>query len=341
MGSVRRETKVARVVRAGIRAPSVLNSQPWAVVDDGDSLQVRADPARRVADVDPEGREMFVSVGAFLLNLRVAAEHEGLDAEVRLFPDPDDPWFVARLTLGPALSRTSHDPDLYPAIELRRSLRGTGSERAVDPDVLPVLRRAVRAERADLVLVGHPGKDAGPLLSAMRRAEARASQDVGARGADRAWVGVGPDRTDGVPATVLRAGYTDPILDVHRATRDEASGARTFEGRQHLAVVTTVDDGPRSWVVAGQALERLLLVAASRDVQAAIATRALEDVQARHEIESAYCSGARAQVLLRLAHGWTGPPTPRRGLDDVLVRPAGRAGASGTPAGPTPPGPAP
>ncbi|UKJ64141.1 hypothetical protein H1Q78_01255 [Cellulosimicrobium cellulans] len=337
---MRRDAKVARIVRAGTRAPSVLNSQPWAVVDDGDDLQVRADPARWVADVDPEGREMFVSVGAFLLNLRVAAEHEGLDAAVTLFPAPDDPWLVARVTLGPAGSRTSHEPDLYPAIELRRSLRGTDSERAVDPDVLPVLRRAVRRERADVVFAGPRGKNAGPLLAGMRRAEARASQDVGVRDADRAWVGVGPERPDGVPAAVLRAGYTDPILDVHRATRDEASGARTFEGRQHLAVVTTVDDGPLSWVVAGQALERMLLVAASRDVQAAIATRALEDVGVRHEIESAYCPGARAQVLLRLAHGWTGPPTPRRGLDDVLSRPAGQAGASGTPAGPLPPGPA-
>src|SRR5262245_5767701 len=62
---------------AAAAAPSIHNTQPWLFRPRGDAVDVLADRRRRLATLDPEGREMFVSVGAAVFNLRVAVRAHG------------------------------------------------------------------------------------------------------------------------------------------------------------------------------------------------------------------------------------------------------------------------
>ncbi|MFE7408017.1 Acg family FMN-binding oxidoreductase [Isoptericola sp. NPDC057559] len=315
--------RIGRIIDAGTRAPSVHNTQPWAVrVHDERHLSLRADPARRLPRTDPQGREMFVSCGAFLLNLRVAAAHEGLDAHARLVPDPDDPMLVARVALGPLTAPGFFDPHLYAAIGARRTARGSRVSTPLDPATVALLGRAVALEQAGLVLVGPRAPAHGALVTAMRRAEAFVVLDGERQEEDRDWLGVPRGGPDGVPADAMGTWFREPVRDVPPAGRDEASGARTFESGATAVIVTTRADGPRDWVVAGQALERMLLVATTRGVQASFATRVLEDPATRAELERACCPESRAQMLLRLGYGTGAPATPRRDLDDVVLGPA-------------------
>ncbi|OLT53176.1 hypothetical protein [Cellulosimicrobium sp. CUA-896] len=323
-----RSTYVERIVEAGMRAPSIHNVQPWSVETDGETLDVRVDRARMLPGIDPAGRETFLSCGAFLLNVRVAAEREGLDASVRLLPRRDDPLLVARVTLAPLVAPTFDEPGLDDALATRRTARGNTPDRPVDPDVLAALRRAVVLEDADVTFLDPRDAARGHLLSTMRRAEALASLAPARVAIDREWLGVPRGRSDGVPVDSLGGWFADPVLDVPAPARDEAGGARTFEGRATVAVLTTPGDRPDDWLVAGQALERMLLVAATHGVHAAFATQVLEDPSTRSAVERAYCPEASAQMLMRLGYGAAGPTTPRRELDDVLRRRAGTHAAT-------------
>ncbi|HEY9484846.1 MAG TPA: nitroreductase, partial [Micromonosporaceae bacterium] len=53
-------------------APSIHNSQPWRFRVAGDRIEVMLDRDRLLSAIDPTGREAWMSVGAALLNLRVA-----------------------------------------------------------------------------------------------------------------------------------------------------------------------------------------------------------------------------------------------------------------------------
>ncbi len=322
-----RSTRMERIVEAGTRAPSIHNVQPWSVDVDGESLDVRADRSRMLPSIDPSGRETFLSCGAFLLNVRVAAEREGLDASVRLLPRRDDPLLVARVTTSPLVAPSFDEPGLADALATRRTARGNTPDRPVDPDVLAALRRAVVLEDADVRFLGPRDAARGHLLSTMRRAEALASLAPARVATDREWLGVPRGRADGVPVDSLGGWFADPALDAHTHARDEVGGARTFEGRATVALLTTPGDGPYNWLVAGQALERMLLVAATHGVHAAFATQVLEDASTRSALERAFCPEESAQMLVRLGYGAAGPATPRRELDDVLGRRVGRADA--------------
>ncbi|MFC8597316.1 Acg family FMN-binding oxidoreductase [Isoptericola sp. NPDC057191] len=321
-----RDERIARIVAAGCRAPSVHNTQPWSVrVEDHGHLTVRADPSRQLDRCDPQGREMFISCGAFLLNLRVGAAHEGLDAHVQLSPDPDDLLLAARVTLDDRGAPSTFDPALFRALTSRRTVRGGAAARPLQSPDVERLRRAVVLEHADVVFLGPHDAARGRLVSAMRRAEALALGDDALLAQDRSWLGVSRDRVDGVPVDAMGGWFRESVVDQHSLDRDVASGARTFETGATSALLTTPQDGPRHWLVVGQALERMLLVATTRGIQASFATRVLENPATRAEVERAFHLDSRAQVLLRFRYGSGAPFTPRREPDDVI-----RAGSHGS-----------
>lgn len=60
-------------------APSSHNVQPWLIrYHDARHWELAPDPRRRLPVVDPDGGEMWLSLGAFLENLGVAARNRGL-----------------------------------------------------------------------------------------------------------------------------------------------------------------------------------------------------------------------------------------------------------------------
>ena len=89
-------TSVIRTaVQAATWAPSVHNTQPWSFAVDGDEIALRADSDRKLRIGDPSGREMLISCGAALMNVRLALRALGYEPQVRVLPDPDRPALSA------------------------------------------------------------------------------------------------------------------------------------------------------------------------------------------------------------------------------------------------------
>ncbi|MEW5721844.1 MAG: hypothetical protein AB1896_01965 [Thermodesulfobacteriota bacterium] len=81
-------------------APSGHNSQPWYVKLVGpDEWIIGADPARRLPAVDPENREVLLSLGAFAENLVLAAGSLGLEAEIEVLAQTSSDEEVLRVRL--------------------------------------------------------------------------------------------------------------------------------------------------------------------------------------------------------------------------------------------------
>src|ERR1700739_344871 len=99
--------KARYTVRYAILAPSSHNTQPWRFVVNGSELLVCADRTRSLPNIDPFDRELIISCGAALLNLRVALAHFNVPVEIVTFPQSSDPDIVARIVFpssGPKLN---------------------------------------------------------------------------------------------------------------------------------------------------------------------------------------------------------------------------------------------
>ena len=102
-------TDIGRLIDAAKAAPSVLNTQPWLfeIVAD-DRINLRAERERWLKYIDPKRRELFISCGAALFNLRLAVRVAGHDPVVWLMPDEkNQPDLLASVEI---VSTRAHPP---------------------------------------------------------------------------------------------------------------------------------------------------------------------------------------------------------------------------------------
>jgi nitroreductase len=306
-------------VRVAVAAPSLHNSQPWRfrIVEGG--VDVYVDRRRQLEVIDPTGREMLISVGAAVLNLRVAIRHSGFLPAWRLWPDAAEPDLVARVRPGPPASPDPVVEALAEAIPRRHTNRHPFDRTVVPADVMERLTEAAALEGGQLNTVDAIGRTA--ILSLVRTAEQRLRTEGRYRAELTEWTLPSPGRRDGVPpyaygpwasleSLPLRDfGLTQPML----RRRDER-----FEPHPTILVLSTTGDTGEQWVRAGQALQRVLLVATGHGLSATPMSQPLE-IPALRELLTSSGTGRAAQVILRVGYGPPTAATPRRPLADVLL----------------------
>jgi hypothetical protein len=84
-----------------------------------------------------------------------------------------------------------------------------------------------------------------------------------------------------------------------------------------ICVATPTDDAP-AWLAAGQALERLLLVAASAGITASYLNQPIEMGALRERLRTTLAMDGVPQILVRMGRGKPVPHSPRRPLPEVV-----------------------
>lgn len=316
------------LIQAAVAAPSLHNTQPWQFAVTPDAVEVYADPSRQLRHADPAGRAMLVSVGAAVFNLRVAAEHLRFRPEVRVIPDlvwREAPVLVATVALGSRLDDTGPLAVLYPAVAVRRTNRRPFRPDPVPEAALDVLVAAARAEGAGLSVYVDPA-DVAWTIGLIHEADRVEREDVAVPGERAAWIG-GPDRDEGIPVGSLGplpAGYGTPFRDLGSGVATPREYA-VFERTPTVAVLSTAGDRPSDWVLAGQALEHLLLDASRAGLSASFMNQPLEQPELRSRVQVTRAGTPHPQMLLRIGYGEPVPPTPRRDLSAVRREPGDAA----------------
>jgi nitroreductase len=306
-------------LEAAIAAPSVHNTQPWRFRLAGGTVDVLADRSRRLDVLDPHGRELFISVGAAVFNLRAAMLAHGRVPMLRLLPDAAEPDLVARITVGPPTRPPATAVMLAGAIPRRHTNRQPFMEIPVPTEALADLSAAANVERARLVVTDSAARDV--VLDIVRIAEQRRRHDPAYWRELGEWTRPGAERSDGVPPETFGpwdALETVPIRDFSLARPARRRKPAPFERAPTIAVLYTRDDTPHEWLRGGQALERVLLTATVRGLASTIMTQPVEAPHLRTLLEDA-SDGYAAQAVLRFGYGPLSAASGRRPLDEVVV----------------------
>ncbi|MEV1109301.1 nitroreductase [Micromonospora sp. NPDC049751] len=305
---------------SAVRAPSLHNTQPWRFRLRAGGIEVLADPSRRLPETDPSGWGVRVACGAALFNLRIALAVAGVPARVRLRPDPAEPDLLARLVPDLPRRPSPTEQSLHTAIPRRFSNRLPFWPDPVPSDARWRLGDAARAEGCWLeLLVGVSAVNAFGEIA--RGAHRVLERDPAYRAEREQWLRH-ESAPDGVPTSAGGPQHEpqDVLPTRGFGGRDRAPG-RDFEPEPLVGVLGSVGNTAIDQVVAGQALQRVLLTAVDAGLGVSMLSQPIEVPTAREQLRVSLGRFGTPQMVLRVGYGQPGRPTPRREVDEVLDLP--------------------
>ena len=305
------------LISAATLAPSSHNTQPWLFVVGKRRIDVIADRRRALPVNDPEDRELTISCACALFNLRVAAAAAGYAPRVTLCPEPGNEDLLARVELAHA-DLPHVDAGLRAAIGMRRTTRERFGPEAVGQPAIQALAAAADREGAALRVLAteaqrHEAADLVAQGDALQWGNPSWRRELGA------WMH--PRREgDGLSLPAFAVPIAQAIVRTFDMGQGIAARDRQLADESPLlTVLATRGDSVKDWLVAGQALQRMLLTGVAFGLQASYLNQPVQIGALRRRLEqSAGCEGV-AQVLVR----WGTPlrdlsPSPRRPLADVV-----------------------
>lgn len=302
---------------AAVRAPSLHNSQPWRFRLRDGAIEILTDPARRLVVADSGGWAVRIACGAATFNARLALAAGGTPADVVLRPHGATPDVVARLTPRAPRPGTYAEVDLAAAIPRRYSNRQPFWPDPVPAEVRARLIEAARAEGAWVdLLVGMTAlsgfaeiaDSADRVLRRDFRYQAELSTWVHADAAP-----------DGVPVAAGAPAHEPQDLLPQRSFGERRRPAgRDFEAEPLVAILGSGGDRPIDQLIAGQALQHLLLTATDAGLASSMISQPIEVPAAREQLRRSLGRTGVPQMALRIGYGRPGRPTPRRPLEEVL-----------------------
>lgn len=320
--------KLSFCLNYAILAPSSHNSQPWRFKLGLEEVKLYADRTRGLPVVDPEDRQLVMSCGAALYNLRLAIRHFGHLDDTYLFPDGTVRDLLALVQIGRPGRAAVEEHAMFAEITSRRTNRQQFESREVPCEILANLHRQAATEGADLLFISEP-EARDRLVALICEGDCVQMSNPSFRRELAAWIHPARSATrDGIPGYAYGLSelldFTTPMYASVLRTFDLGNGIaardrKLADGSPVLAVLTTEADTQAAWLSAGQALERVLLSAAAQGISASFLNQPIEVASLRPKLCEAQSLPGFPQIILRLGYGQPIKPTPRRHLRDTLM----------------------
>lgn len=314
--------QVAEASIAALRAPSILNTQPWRWRLAGEHAELWADRSRQLSGLDPDGRLLLLSCGAALHHATIALLAAGFAGDVQRLPDPDRPDLVARIRQGP---HCRPDDVLYGAIYRRRTDRRPFDDERPGEAVLDELRAAAERHGAHLHIVRDDQITA--FASAVAHAGEVEHADPRFRDDMLAWTTRSRGERDGVSprSTVPRGRRTVQPRDFNLASPPALDPGPGSDRGTVYAIVTIDADEPRDWVAAGEALSDVWLTLTARGLAASPISEVVEVVPVRQALRRLLGGVGNPAIAMRIGVPVDGvgpvPAAARRSGTDTIGLP--------------------
>src|SRR6266498_67253 len=320
MGSTS-SVQMRELIRYATLAANGHNTQPWKFAIKENVIEIHPDYARHLSVVDPNDRELWISLGCALENLLEAARAAGYAPEVT-YPDAVDFIHVRLIPDNPQSN------PLFKAIPLRQNTRSEYNGGLIKRDdldkvlALPlepgvVLRFALNPTDMETILEyvnqGNLSQYADEafldeLISCLRfnKKEALSSFD-----------GL-YSRCSGNPEVPRWLGQMFVAGTKPRQQAD--ADARKFRSSPSAVVIASESDDKAAWVRTGQVYERLALTLTSLNIKSAFLNQPIEVADLRSQFQSAIGLGeSLPQLLVRFGYADPMPRSLRRSVEQVII----------------------
>ncbi len=312
------------LVAQAVKAPSGHNTQPWRFRQNGSVVEIHPDFDRRLPVVDPDDRELFVSLGCAVENLCLAAQTKGYKSAVSV----GDKGVI---TVSLAEEAGVKPSPLFNQIDARQTNRSvyTGEEIALDS--LRKLQSVCSEKGISVHYYARQTKQFNDIEQYVLRGNTNQMQNEAFKAELKSWMRFNKkhqDQTlDGLSYAVFGAPnvprwMAEPIMSmaINAKTQNKADREKIASASQ-LVLFTTRENSRREWVSLGRTLQRFLLTTTELGVAHAYLNQPNEEAEIASEMTRTLgLDGEYPTILLRIGYGKQQAYSKRRAVKDVIER---------------------
>lgn len=300
--------KIKFLLKYATLAPSILNSEPWLFGVGENKCTLYRDSKIQLREVDPVGRNIYLSLGCALENLVIASKYFGVFEKVENASETEKSA-VAEIFFtfkdNPILDREYEK--LVDFIPRRQNAIGIFKNETIHADLLSRLSmfslltgfKGLRIDfitnKEQILSLGRLTSDGIKLLWSSQVARKEVAGQTGSN-------------LPSFVSKLLQFLNIGPLV--------ARLNFKSFKSAPAVCVIGGADDKQETWIKTGQLTERLLLEFAARGIDASIFTAALKTGELYKEVQKIVGMTERPQIIFCLGHiSKKHPFTPRHDIN--------------------------
>ncbi len=311
------------MIENAIKAPSGHNTQPWLFKIYDSEIDIYPDFTKSLPVVDPDNRELFVSLGCATENLCIAASHKGYRTDVTITDNG-----VIKIMLSQ--DSPNMVSSLYPQISIRQTNRSVYNGRIIHDDSIAVLKN-IGAEACIGVHFVKNGTPEYQIISEMvykgnsiQMSNKKFKEEL------QQWMRYNKkhqnETEDGLSYAVFGAPNIPRFiakLIIKRAINEKSQNKndrKRIESSSHFILLTTSKNTVEQWINLGRTLERILLKTTEMGISHAYLNQPNEVNELSLEMAKKLgLSNEYPTVLIRVGYGKKMPYSLRRNIESCIL----------------------
>lgn len=301
--------ELARIlISFAILAPSGHNSQPWNFEITDNQIVIVPDMDKRLAVVDGDNRELFISLGCALANIQVAAGHLGYNSEY-VYQD-------GKIVVSFSQQDGCADNELFAAIEKRHTHRGEFTGKKI-PDEL--LKSFDIQPNTNILFFDEASQEASVIKRKIEEGNVVQMSDTAFKRELVSWMRFNKKHIEethnglcynvlGFPSTPKPIGKRIVGMFLNPKAQNKTDNAINATV-SHFCVLTVKENTEQNWIELGVTLERFLLKITSLGLAYSFSNQPCEISSLASQLKEELNISDFPSVVLRLGYG--GEPKAR------------------------------
>lgn len=313
------------MIESAIKAPSGHNTQPWLFKINEKSISIYPNWQEVLPIVDPNNRELFISIGAALENLVIKANAMGYE----MISSFDSITKVITVNLNKGDNRI--DTPLLDAIDIRQTNRKKYTGRTIDKESLQKLQNVNLENGISTFFISKNNPDFEILTTYIKEGNNVQMSDKLFKKELIKYI-----KFNNIDIKNNPVGLTYKIVEAPALPRfmgkaiiksfltpqkQNKGDLEKIASSSHLVLFTTKNDSENEWINLGRTLQRFILTATDLKIAHAYMNQPCEVHSIATEVQKSLpiIRDTYPTLLLRLGYAPLANYSPRKKLEDVLI----------------------
>lgn len=311
------------MIEQATKAPSGHNTQPWLFKINEASIEIHPNFDKSLPVVDPENRELFISLGCAVENLCIAASNKGYKSEAIT---ADNGVITVNLAKQEAISA---DP-LFHSIATRQTNRSIYNGAIISSDTLKILKQIPLDENIDVFFYENGTTEFETISDFVVRGNTLQMNDKEFTGELKSWMRFNKKHQNRTNDGLSYAAFHAPNLPMFiarpaisnalNAKRQNKGDIKKMQSSSHFILLTTRDNTLQQWIDLGRTMERFLLKSTELGIIHAYMNQPIEVEELSADLTKALHIDGFPTILLRIGYGDKMPYSKRVDISDVIMQ---------------------